>query len=257
MNIATLLRGPWLLVVVAMGLLSACASGDRSARSDVSTRAAIRLSLAQAYFEQGQHSVAQEELLRSLALDPSNAQAHVLQGLVSMAQHSPEAARASLDRALALDSGLVSALHNRAWLSCQQGRIDQAMTDFDAALLRAQGAERAQTLMVQGVCWAQAQRWDEAHERLSLSLALEPQQAVARYHWARVQQARGQWADAQWTLQSLNRSSDVNAQSLWLAIQGARQLGDTAAAAQWAADLERQFPQSPEWAAYQRKPLND
>lgn len=252
MSVATLLRGPWLVVVGAIALLSACASGDRSPHSDASTRAAIRLSLAQAYFEQGQHSVAQEELLRSLALDPNNAQAHVLQGLVSMAQHRPEAARASLNRALALDSGLVSALHNRAWLSCQEGRIDQAMADFDAALVRAQGSERAHALMVQGVCWAQAQRWDEAHERLSESLALAPQQAVARYHWARVQQARGQW-----TLQSLSRSSDVNAQSLWLAIQGARQLGDTVAAAQWAAELERQFPQSPEWAAYQRKPLND
>lgn len=257
MNVATFMRGPLLLIGAAMALLSACASGDRSINGDAPARAAIRLSLAQAYFEQGQHSVAQEELLRSLALDPNMAQAHVLQGLVSMAQHSPETARASFDRALVLDPSLVSALHNRAWLSCQQGRIDQAMTDFEAALARAQGSERVQTLMVQGVCWAQAQRWDEAHERLSLSLALEPQQAVTRYHWARVQQARGQWADAQWVLHSLNRSPDVNAQSLWLAIQGARQLGDTVAAAQWAAELERQFPQSPEWAAHQRKRLND
>lgn len=257
MNIWAIFRGPSLWVLLTMALLSACASVEPTSNSDVSSRAAIRLSLAQAYFEQGQFSVAQEELLRSLALDPNHAQAHVLQGLVSMAQHQPETARTSFDQALALDPGSVSALHNRAWLSCQQGRTDQAMADFDAALARAQGAERAHALMVQGVCWAQIQRWDDAFDRLTQSLALDPQQSLARYHWAKVQQARGQWSDAQWALQSLNPSQDVNAQSLWLAIQGARQLGDTVAVAQWAADLQRYFPQSPEWAAYQRKPLND
>lgn len=247
---------------VALWILSACAVLTACAwpgpiDSAARERASIRLALAQAYHEEGQHRVALEEVERSLAIDAQQAPAHVLHGLVLMALRQPERARSSLDRALTLDGRSVSAWHNRAWLSCQEGQWASAQADFAQALVWASGAERAQTLMVDGVCAARAQAWDRAEQRLTQALAIEPQNPVARYHWAHVQQSRGQWAQAQWALQSLNTSPHANAESLWLAIQGAQQLGDTAAVAQWAQALEQRFPQSAQWDAYQRKSLHD
>lgn len=247
-------RALWALSACAV--LTACAVPapiDTAARE----RASIRLALAQAYHEEGQHSVALEEVERSLAIDAQQAHAHVLHGLILMALRQPERARSSLDQALALDGRSVSAWHNRAWLSCQEGQWASAQADFAQALVRASGAERAQALMVDGVCAARAQDWDRAEQRLTQALAIEPQNPVARYHWAHVQQSRGQWLQAQWALQSLNTSPHANAQSLWLAIQGAQQLGDTAAVAQWAQVLEQRFPHSAQWDAYQRKFVHD
>lgn len=250
------MRRAVLCILSACLVLSACA-GPGPTDTLARERASIRLALAQAYHEEGQHSVALEEVERSLNIDATPASAHVLHGLILMALRQPDRARISFDRALALDGRLVSAWHNRAWLSCQEGQWDAAQADFAQALVWASGAERAQTLMVDGVCAAQAQVWDRAEQRLSQALEIEPQNPVVRYHWARVQQSRGQWAQAQWALQSLNTSPDANADSLWLAILGAHELGDTVAVAQWGQALGQRYPQSPQWIAYQRKFVHD
>jgi type IV pilus assembly protein PilF len=242
-----------MLALVAASLVG-CATAPDTAQRD---RADIRLALAQAYFEQGQLAVALEEVQRSLAIDAKHPPAHVLHGLVLMDMQQAESARGSFDRALNLDAQLVSAWHNRAWLSCQQGAWKQANADFDQALMLATGPERVQSLMAQGVCAVRAQSWELAEQRLSQALALDPNHVLARYHWAKAQQAQGQWAQAQWTLQSLNASPQATAESLYLALLGAHQLGDAAAVTQWAQALEQRFPQSPQWDAYQRKLVND
>ena len=247
-------RALW--VLSACAVLTACA-GPATVDTAARERASIRLALAQAYHEEGQHRVALEEVERSLAIDATPAPAHVLHGLILMALRQPERARTSLDRALALDGRLVSAWHNRAWLSCQEGQWAAAQADFEQALVWASGAEQAQALMVDGVCAARAQAWDRAEQRLTQALGLEPQNPVAQYHWARVQQSRGQWAQAQWALQSLNTSPHANAESLWLAILGAQELGDTEAVVQWGQALGQRYPQSPQWNAYQRKFVHD
>ena len=247
-------RALW--VLSACAVLAACA-GTSPIDSAARERASIRLALAQAYHEEGQHSVALEEVERSLAIDAQQAPAHVLHGLILMALRQPERARSSLDQALALDGRSVSAWHNRAWLSCQEGQWAAAQADFAQALVWASGAERAQALMVDGVCAARAQAWDRAEQRLTQALDLEPQNPVAQYHWARVQQSRGQWAQAQWALQSLNTSPHANAESLWLAILGAQELGDTEAVVLWGQALGQRHPQSPQWNAYQRKFVHD
>ncbi len=239
----------WRFLMLALGsvTLVACATvSDASQRA----RADLRLTLAQAYYEQGQHAVALEEVQRSLAIDDQHASAHVLHGLVLMATQQSDLARVSFDRALGLNSQLVSAWHNRAWWFCQQGEWQAANADFDQALTLAKGSERFQALMAQGVCALQAQSWGLAEQRLSQALAIDPNHVLARYHWAKAQQA-------QWTLQSLNALPQLTAQNLFLALQGAHQLGDSLAVIEWARVLEQHFPKSREWNAYQRKFVND
>ncbi len=243
-----------LMLALAAASLLACATAPDTAQRE---RADIRLALAQAYYEQGQHAVALEEVQRSLAIDANHPSAHVLHGLVLMATQQVDLARGSFDRALSLNPQLVSAWHNRAWWSCQQGAWQEANADFEQALALATGSERLQALIAQGVCAVQAQSWGLAEQRLSQALTLEPSHVLARYHWAKAQQAQGQWVQSQWTLQGLNAPPRVTAESLFLALLGAHQLGDSAAVSEWAQVLESRFPQSPQWHAYQRKFVND
>lgn len=236
-----------LMLALSAASLVACGSAPNAAERE---RADIRLALAQAYYQQGQLAVAMEEVQRSLAIDAKHPPAHVLHGLVLMATQQADSARDSFDRALSLNPQLVSAWHNRGWWFCQHGAWKEANADFDQALVLATGSERVQVLMAQGVCAVQARSWGLAEQRFSQAWAADPNQVLARYHWAKVQQA-------QWTLQSLNASPQVTAESLFLALLGAHRLGDAAAVAEWAQVLEQRFPQSPEWDAYQRKFVND
>ena len=83
--------------VAGLGSLSGCASNqagaNETARGDLLTesdepesrkRARIRLELAVGYFEQGQTTVALDELKQSLLADPNFAEAHNLRGPIYM-----------------------------------------------------------------------------------------------------------------------------------------------------------------------------
>ena len=71
-----------MLALAAAGLVACAAAPDTAQRE----RADIRLALTQAYFEQGQHAVALEEVQRTLAIDPNHPPSHVMRGLVLMAR---------------------------------------------------------------------------------------------------------------------------------------------------------------------------
>ena len=55
----------------------------------------------------------------------------------------------------------------------------------------------------------------------------------------------------------MNNSQFANAETLWLGIRVERRLGNQAVVQQLADQLSRRFPDSQEWAAYQRGAFND
>ena len=63
-------------------------------------RARIRIELASGYFEQGQTTVALDEIKQALAADPNYAPAYNLRGLVYMQMSEPALAEASFNRAI-------------------------------------------------------------------------------------------------------------------------------------------------------------
>ena len=157
-----------LLAMVLLGL-SGCMSGPAGGLSngsrDIMTasdepearkRARIRLELALGYFEQGQTTVALDELKQSLVADPAYAPAHNLRGLIYMRLNDFRIADDSFSRALALNPGDANVLHNLAWLQCQQRRWSESFRNFDQALADPQYGERAKTYRALGLCQARA-----------------------------------------------------------------------------------------------------
>src|SRR5450830_1398889 len=134
-------------------------SGELITDSDepeVRKRARIRLELAVGYFEQGQTTVALDELKQSIATDPTYGDAYSLRGLIYMRLNDFRFAEESFRYALNISPRNSNVMHNLGWLLCQQARYPEAQQFFSQALSSPQYGERAKTFRAQGLCQVRA-----------------------------------------------------------------------------------------------------
>lgn len=252
-----------LLLAWAPLLLTGCASGVAPTTTtaepvtdfdepDARKRARLRLELASGYFEQGQTTVALDEIKQSLAADPTYAPAFVLRGLVYMRLNDNRLAEDSFRRALQLDARDPDALHNYGWFSCQLGRHAQAVELFTRALANPVYGGQAKTYMAKGVCQTRMGQFSEAEASLTRSYELDAGNPITGYNLAALLFRRGDDVRAQFYIRRLNNSELANAETLWLGIKVERRLGSTEAMQQLAEQLTRRYPQSREWTLYQR-----
>ncbi|MDO9199790.1 MAG: type IV pilus biogenesis/stability protein PilW [Hydrogenophaga sp.] len=254
-----------LCVLMAAGLLSlvGCAGGVAATSStaepvtesdepDARKRARLRLELSSGYVEQGQTTVALDEIKQSLAADPTYGPAYVLRGLVYMRLNDNRLAEDSFQRALQINSRDPDALHNYGWFSCQLGRHTQAIELFVRALASPVYGGQAKTYMAKGVCQTRMRQYPEAEGSFARSYELDAGNPITGYNLASLLFRRGDDSRAQFYIRRLNNSELANAETLWLGIKVERRLGNTEALQQLAQQLSRRYPQSREWAFYQR-----
>lgn len=258
----SLFVGGW---AVAAGL-SGCAGGagapsasapsnepvTESDEPEARKRARIRLELASSYFENGQTTVALDEIKQSLVADPSYPSAYVLRGLVYMRMNDAGLAEDSFRRALQLNPRDADALHNYGWFACQQGRHAEAIDLFQRALASPVYGGQAKTLMAKGICQTRMGRFDEAEGSFARSYELDAANPITGYNLASLLYRRGEYTRAQFYIRRLNNSELANAETLWLGIKVERRLNNNEAVEQLAQQLSRRYPKSREWASYQR-----
>lgn len=261
-------RGLFLTFLVMAGLIgmSGCATksfgiGPDDSRTEMLTdsdepevrkRARIRLELAVGYFEQGQTTIALDELKQSIAADPTYGQAYNLRGLIYMRLNDFQFAEESFRKALVIDSRNSNVMHNLGWLLCQQAKYPQAQQLFNQALANPQYEERAKTFRAQGLCQVRAGLRDEAEQSLIKSFELDPGNPVTVYNLATLLFERRDFARAQSYVRRLNNSQLANEESLWLGIKVERRMENREAMLQLADQLEKRFPQSNQTGAYRR-----
>lgn len=262
--------GRWgaLLAGALLGLLllGGCAAGaggmgaggssaepmTESDEPDARKRARLRLELATGYFEQGQTTVALDEIKQSLAADPTYVAAHVLRGLVFMQLNNNRLAEESFQRALQLNPRDPDALHNYGWYACQLGRHREAVDLFTRALASPVYVGQAKTLMAKGICQVRMGQFAEAEGSFSRSYEIDAGNPITGYNLASLLYRRGDFSRAQFYIRRLNNSELANAETLWLGIKVERRLSNLEALGQLAQQLGRRYPQSREWASYQR-----
>lgn len=257
-----------LSVAWLLSMLGACAqqsgfSGDRkelmteSDEPEGRKRARLRVELASKYYEAGNTLVALDEIKQSLQADPSFSPAYVLRGLVYMRMNDKAQAEESFRRAIEVNPNDADAWHNYGWFLCQQGRHAEAIKSFDGALASPLYGGQAKTLMTKGICQVRMGQLAEAERNLARSYELDASNPVTGYNLANLLFRRGDDSRAQFYIRRLNNSELANAESLWLGIRVERRLNNLQAAQQLALQLERRFPNSPEWAAHQRGAFNE
>lgn len=251
------------LLLVGLAGLAGCASrsgaGDNGAEivtdsdePEAHRRARIRLELAVGYFEQGQTTIALDELKQALAADPGYAEAYSLRGLIYMRLNDFRVSEESFKRALALDPRDSNIMHNLGWLYCQQARYPQAQQLFSQALANPNYGERAKTWRAQGLCQVRAGQLADGELSLLKSYEFDAGNPVTAYNLATLLFKRGDFVRAQFYVRRLNNSELANAESLWLGIKVERRIENREAMLQLATQLVKRFPKSPEAIAYQR-----
>ncbi|MDP3519787.1 MAG: type IV pilus biogenesis/stability protein PilW [Hydrogenophaga sp.] len=258
---------PTLCLLLLAALLGACAGtpgqpGSGATPAEPVTefdepenrkRARIRIELASGYFEQGQTTVALDEIKQALAADPNYPAAYNLRGLVYMQMNEQALAEASFNRAVQLNPRDADAMHNLGWMWCQQGRLAPSLDQFARALAVPGYTNAARTWMAQGVCQVRAGQNAEAEKSLTRAFELDASNPITMFNLARLQLQRGEALRAQFYVRRLNASPDlVNAESLWLGLRVERRLGNQDGVRQLADQLRQRFPNSPEWAKYLR-----
>lgn len=243
------------------GLVGSGADSGTTVVTDVDEnnrrRARLRMELAAGYFEQGQTSVALEELKQVLTIDPNYADAYNLRGLVYMRLEDAGLAEDSFRRAVAINPRDANTRHNYGWLLCQQSRYGDAAQQFAAALAVPSYTDRAKTLMTQGVCELKAGQRQQAERSLQQAYELDAGNPVIGFNLASVLAQREEWSRAQFYIRRVNNSPSANAETLWLGIKVERKLNNREAVAQLGGQLQRRFPQSREAMAYERGNFND
>lgn len=228
-----------------------------SDESDVRRRARIRLELAAKYFENGQASVALDEVKQALATDPTYVDALNMRGLIYMQLNDVAQAEDSFRRAISMRSTDSNLLHNYGWLLCQQRKYAEADQQFDRALANPAYVARSKTLMGKGLCQSSSGKLEDAEQSLLKSYQLDAANPVVSYHLASLLFRRQELTRAQFYIRRLNNSGMANSESLWLGIKVEKALGDNVAMLQLADQLRKRFPESAEMGAYQRGAFNE
>ena len=224
---------------------------------DARRRARIRLELAVGYFEQGQTTIALDELKQSIAADPTFGEAYNLRGLIYMRLNDFRFAEESFRKALSIDPQNANVVHNLGWLLCQQARYPESLALFSQALANPQYGERAKTLMAQGLCQMGAGRPADAELSFLKSYEFDAGNPVTAYNLAILLFQRGDYVRAQFYVRRLNNSELANAESLWLGIKVERRLNNRDAMLQLATQLQKRFPQSRQSASYERSAFDE
>lgn len=224
---------------------------------DARRRARIRLELAVGYFEQGQTTIALDELKQSIAADPTFGEAYNLRGLIYMRLNDFRFSEESFRKALSINPQNSNVVHNLGWLLCQQARYPESMLMFSQALSNPQYGERAKTLMAQGLCQIGAGQAADAEISLLKSYEFDAGNPVTAYNLAKLLFQRDDFVRARFYVRRLNNSELANAESLWLGVKVERRMNNRDAMLQLATQLQKRFPQSREAASYQRSAFDE
>jgi type IV pilus assembly protein PilF len=236
----------WKLVLASLLLLSGCGStgsvDDRARNS-----AKIHTELAASYFERGQYAIALQELGVALQSDDSYAPAYNVRGLVRMTLREDTQAEADFRRSLKLEPGNAATHNNFGWFLCHRGRPKESIAEFLEALKDPLYNTPDLAYANAGICAHRAGDLAAAESSLERALILHPGMPEALAGLAEVHYSKGDHAAARmhW-LRFLQTGVELDAAQLWLGVRLERKMGDRDAAASYALQLRKRFPDSRE-----------
>jgi type IV pilus assembly protein PilF len=214
---------------------------------DPRNRAKLHTELGSLYFQDGNMTVALDELRIALEADSAYAPAYNVRGLVNMYLRELVQAESDFKRALNLADGDPEINNNYGWFLCQIGREKESIAYFQRAIRNPlyQTPERA--LLNAGQCSQKMGESNTAEDFFERALRLSRNNPQALLQLAAINYQRSNLATAKSLLAELLRQTDPNSAVLWLALRIERRLNDRAAEANYASQLRRKFPDSTEY----------
>jgi len=261
----------WLVVsVLGAALLAGCAgnrpSGQDTSGTDLSTsydktdgqkRANIRLQLAVGYYRQGQMNVALDEIKQALQADPNFGEAYSMAALIYMDLGETRAAEENFARAMRLMPNDPELSNNYGWFLCQNGRAQQSIAYFETALRNKSYQSPGKALNNAGVCSLILKNNEAAENYFTQAFRYEPNNTGVNTNLARINYERGDFERAHFYIDRVIKADVLTTEVLWLGIKIERKRGDRSAEVSLVTQLRRRYPDSAEFASYQRGAFNE
>jgi len=246
------------LLLVGCASNPAATSGQELATASDQTanqhRASIRLQLAVGYYRQGQMKVALDEAKRAIEADPGSADAYSMAALIYMQLGETSLAESHFQRAIQLAPSDPDLRNNYGWFLCQNGRAKESMPYFEAAIHDKTYQSPAKALNNAGKCTDDKAASERYYTK---AFQYEPGNIDTNIALARINYERGANDRARFYINRVANADVLTAEVLWLAIKIERRAGDRGAELSFVTQLARRYPDSAEYAAYQRGAFNE
>jgi type IV pilus assembly protein PilF len=248
-------------IFLALLLLAGCAGDPGPTREsgqivgevgEPRNRARLHTELAALYFGRGNMNVALEELRTAVRADSNYAPAHSMFGLVYMELKENRLAEDSFERALRLSPNEPDINHNYGWFLCQNKREEESIRYFLQAIRNPLYPTPWRSYSAAGQCSMRIDKPKDAEEFFLRALRQEPDEPTSLLQLGQIRYRQGNLEEARKLVSRYNRLVTPGPESLWLALRIERKLGQRVAERNFATELRRRYPDSPEAQALKR-----
>lgn len=230
-------------VVLALGVLAGCTTtAPKSANPERAAR--LNTQLGNGYLSQNRLDLAKAKFEKALEQDSDLAAAHAGYGLLWSRLGEVEKAERHFERALDREPHNSEFLNNYGTFLCAQGRYEDADEQFFAALKDPLYDTPEYAYTNAGRCAIKAGDYGRAEGYFGKALQSNPRFPDALFQMAVLYERRGNDKLAYAYVKQFEKNGQHSAETLWLAMQLARSVGDKNAAASYRLLLKNKFPDS-------------
>lgn len=216
-------------------------------RSRTTASAKVHTELAGMYYERAQMGIALGEIDAALQADQNYAPAYSVRGLIHMALREYKEAEEDFQQSLRLDRNDSETHNNFGWFLCQRGKEKESIPHFMAALKNPLYGTPERAYLNAGLCSRKAGNNKDAEEFLQHALQVQPGLPQALLAMAEISFDNGDHAAAKrYLVKFSEKSDDLTAEQLWLAVRIERKVGDRNAEASYGMQLRKRFPEARE-----------
>jgi type IV pilus assembly protein PilF len=158
----------------------------------------------------------------------------------------------SFERALRLSPNEPEINHNYGWFLCQNKREEDSIRYFLQAIRNPLYPTPWRSYSAAGQCSLRIDKPKDAEEFFLRALRQEPDEPASLLQLGQIRYRQGNLDEARKLVSRHNRLVTPSSESLWLALRIERRLGQRVAERNFATELRRRYPDSPEAQALKR-----
>jgi type IV pilus assembly protein PilF len=221
-------------------------TGGARPDADKDDAAQLNYELGARYYRNGNYELARERLLGSIEMNPNNAIAYSTLALTYEQLDNLRLATEAYEKAVRVDPGNYDVQNAYAVFLCREGRYEKARKHFDRAI-KVPENDRSHVMMNNaGVCMTQIPDLELAEGYFRQALDRKSTYGEALLQMSLLKFTTEDYLSARAFLQRYLSSNMPTAGVLYLGIRIEQQLGDERARTDYANQILRDFPESPE-----------
>ncbi len=227
-------------------LLSACVSSSGGSNNTLSKqeKAALNLRMGVRYLDMGMLDVAKEKLEKAYRLDSKSSEVHNALAVLYERIRQPETARYHYREAMDLSPDDYSIKNNYGRFLCDTGDYGEAMPLLNQAAQMPLNNRKWLALTNIGLCYLKQNQKDQAERAFRQALQEQPDYAPALLEMQQLSYNKRKYMSARAFLERYLAVAQHTPQTLWIAIQTERALGDPLLTEKYINLLLSQFPET-------------